>query len=130
MPNVVEYDCTEHGIDAVTLYQANCAQVKRTIRVKLRDGQNEVRVKNLPTSLDRDVIRVDGTRNAVVSDVIYCESCFSRISSDLNCSPLITQTHQSLMVLSRLKMKLSRGCKTRKNASRPHYVSKMTRKPC
>ena len=46
-------------------------QVTRRIKVDLKDGQNDVEVKNLPTCLDESSVRVDGIGNAVIFDVIY-----------------------------------------------------------
>lgn len=40
----------------------------------MKKGQNEVVVKNLPSVLDGDSIRVDGIGKAVVFDVVYSES--------------------------------------------------------
>lgn len=48
-------------------------QVTRRIEVDLKKGQNEVDVKNLPSVLDGDSIRVDGIGKAVVFDVVYSE---------------------------------------------------------
>lgn len=42
--------------------------------VQLLKGQNTIEVKNLPTCLDRDSIRVDGIGNATIFDVVYRES--------------------------------------------------------
>ena len=49
-------------------------KVKRRIEVELKDGQNDVEVKNLPTCLEEDSIRVDGIGNATIFDVIYRKS--------------------------------------------------------
>ena len=42
--------------------------------MELKDGQNDVEVKNLPTCLEEDSIRVDGIGNATIFDVIYRKS--------------------------------------------------------
>ena len=42
--------------------------------VELKDGQNDVEIKNLPSILEADSIRVDGIGNATIFDVIYRES--------------------------------------------------------
>ena len=39
----------------------------------LKQGQNEVVIKNLPSVLDGDSIRVDGIGKAVIFDVVYSE---------------------------------------------------------
>ena len=49
-------------------------QINRRIELELKKGQNEVEVKNLPTVLDQDSIRVDGIGSAVIFDVIYSMS--------------------------------------------------------
>lgn len=46
-------------------------QIKRSVQLELKDGQNEVEVKNLSSSIDQDSIRVDGFGNAIILDVIY-----------------------------------------------------------
>ena len=50
------------------------SKVRRKIEVVLKDGQNDVEIKNLPTCLEEDSIRVDGIGNATIFDVIYRES--------------------------------------------------------
>lgn len=87
--NTVEYDAHENGVDAVTVFQADRAeassnissshattsntslQVRRRMKVELKDGQNNLEIKNLPTCLQEDSIRVDGIGNATIFDVIY-----------------------------------------------------------
>lgn len=49
----------------------SCVQVRRRIKVELKDSQNDVEIKNLPTYLQEDSIRVDGIGNATIFDVIY-----------------------------------------------------------
>lgn len=87
--NTVEYDANENGVDAVTVFQADRAeassnissshatssntslQVRRRMKVELKDGQNNLEIKNLPTCLQEDSIRVDGIGNTTIFDVIY-----------------------------------------------------------
>lgn len=71
--NKVEYDAHANVAEAVTLFQANKAEVKRRIKVYLKEGQNDVEVANLPTCLEESSIRVDGIGNATIFDVIYRE---------------------------------------------------------
>ena len=47
------------------------SQITRHIKVDLKEGQNEVDIRNLPSVLDPDSIRVDGIGKAVIFDVIY-----------------------------------------------------------
>ncbi|KAG8932275.1 hypothetical protein FRC01_014806 [Tulasnella sp. 417] len=71
MPNTIDLDATDNAIDAVCVYQANRAEIKRTFQVELETGQNEVCIARLPNCLDSDSIRVEGVGNAVIFDVIY-----------------------------------------------------------
>ncbi|KAG8951561.1 hypothetical protein FRC04_005847 [Tulasnella sp. 424] len=71
MSNTVEIDVTDNTIDAVCVYQADRAEIKRTFQVELTTGQNEVCVTKLPSCLDGESIRVEGVGNAVIFDVIY-----------------------------------------------------------
>ena|ERR1700761_1046176 len=91
MSNFISYDATDHPVHAVTVFQVNRAdvsllrhcqgytitniyQINRRIELKLKKGQNEVEINNLPTVLDQDSIRVDGFGSAVIFDVIYSMS--------------------------------------------------------
>ncbi|KAG8752112.1 hypothetical protein FRC12_012117 [Ceratobasidium sp. 428] len=58
-------------IDSVTVFQANRAEVKRRIKLELKQGQNHVDIERLPTCINEDSIRVDGTGAAVIFDVVY-----------------------------------------------------------
>ncbi|KIO31147.1 hypothetical protein M407DRAFT_138713 [Tulasnella calospora MUT 4182] len=71
MSNNIEIDATDNAIDAVCVYQADRAEIKRTFQVELETGQNEVCIAGLPSCLDSESIRVEGVGNAVIFDVIY-----------------------------------------------------------
>ncbi|KAG8719091.1 hypothetical protein FRC09_011628 [Ceratobasidium sp. 395] len=58
-------------IDSVAVFQANRAEVKRRVKLELKQGQNHVDIERLPTCINEDSIRVDGTGNAVIFDVVY-----------------------------------------------------------
>ncbi|CAE6497977.1 unnamed protein product [Rhizoctonia solani] len=58
-------------IEAVTVFQSNRAEVKRRVEVDLKKGQNHVRIERLPSCVNEDSIRVDGTGSAVIFDVVY-----------------------------------------------------------
>ncbi|KAG9079345.1 hypothetical protein FRC06_007807, partial [Ceratobasidium sp. 370] len=58
-------------IDSVTVFQAHRAEVKRRVKLDLKKGQNHVDIEQLPTCINEDSIRVDGTGNAVIFDVVY-----------------------------------------------------------
>ncbi|KAG8796900.1 hypothetical protein FRC17_007916 [Serendipita sp. 399] len=67
----IELKATQSKVHAVTVFQADRAEVVRIFKVDLKSGQNEVDISQLPTVLDEDSIRVDGVGSAVISDVIY-----------------------------------------------------------
>ncbi|KAG8893270.1 hypothetical protein FRC00_010737, partial [Tulasnella sp. 408] len=71
MSNTIDRDATDNAIDAVCVYQADRAEIKRTFQVELEIGQNEVCITRLPSCLDSESIRVEGVGNAVIFDVIY-----------------------------------------------------------
>ncbi|KAF8676678.1 hypothetical protein RHS04_06421 [Rhizoctonia solani] len=58
-------------IESVTVFQSNRAEIKRRVRLDLKSGQNHVRIERLPSCVNEDSIRVDGTGTAVIFDVIY-----------------------------------------------------------
>jgi hypothetical protein len=98
----IEVRASENKIHAVTVFQANRAEVTRIFTVDLKvcsdvtwvmiqsqtdmlyptskAGQNEVDISQLPTVLDQDSIRVDGIgHNAIISDVIYHPPKFNNL---------------------------------------------------
>ncbi|CUA77937.1 Protein F37C4,5 [Caenorhabditis elegans] [Rhizoctonia solani] len=58
-------------IESVTVFQSNRAEIKRRVNLDLKKGQNHVRIERLPSGVNEDSIRVDGTGTAVIFDVIY-----------------------------------------------------------
>ncbi|CAE6359602.1 unnamed protein product [Rhizoctonia solani] len=58
-------------IDSVTVFQSNRAEVKRRVNLDLKSGQNHIRIERLPSCVNEDSIRVDGTGTAVIFDVVY-----------------------------------------------------------
>jgi hypothetical protein len=105
MANVVKYDATQHSVDSATVFQADRAevsimrtrpshcesklirvrsQITRKIKVPLKNGENDVEVRNLPTCLDEGSIRVDGIGNAVIFDVVY-RSCSLQLNTNRGC---------------------------------------------
>ncbi|CAE6417179.1 unnamed protein product [Rhizoctonia solani] len=58
-------------IEAVTVFQSNRAEVKRRVPIELKQGQNHIHIERLPTCIDENSIRVDGTGTAVIFDVVY-----------------------------------------------------------
>jgi hypothetical protein len=55
----------------------------------LKKGQNEVLIKNLPSVLDGDSVRVDGIGKAIVFDVIY-----SKLFDARRFAPILTLFHR------------------------------------
>lgn len=80
-----------HRLEMIISSRYLICQIKRTVQLlELKQGQNEVQIKNLPLCLDQDSIRVDGIGNAVIFDVIY--RVFSIVlpsAISLNCILLI-----------------------------------------
>ncbi|KAG8748086.1 hypothetical protein FRC12_013926, partial [Ceratobasidium sp. 428] len=58
-------------IESVTVFQADRAEVKRRIKLELKQGQNYIDVERLPNCISEDSIRVDGTGTAIIFDVVY-----------------------------------------------------------
>ncbi|KAF8685733.1 hypothetical protein RHS04_00469 [Rhizoctonia solani] len=67
-------------IDAVSVFQSNRAEVKRRVILDLKKGQNHVHVERLPSCLNGDSIRVDGTGSAVIFDVVYHAPPYGRFN--------------------------------------------------
>ncbi|CUA72740.1 hypothetical protein RSOLAG22IIIB_10279 [Rhizoctonia solani] len=67
-------------IEAVTVFQSNRAEIKRKVNLDLKKGQNHVHIERLPSCLNGDSIRVDGTGTAVIFDVVYHAPSYSIIS--------------------------------------------------
>ncbi|CAE6461219.1 unnamed protein product, partial [Rhizoctonia solani] len=77
--NAAEQD---DSIEAVTVFQSNRAEIKRRVNLDLKKGQNHVHIERLPSCLNGDSIRVDGTGTAVIFDVVYHAPSYSSSSSD------------------------------------------------
>ncbi|KAF8605078.1 hypothetical protein BDV93DRAFT_555028, partial [Ceratobasidium sp. AG-I] len=58
-------------IESVTIFQANRAEIKRRVQLDLKRGQNHVDIERLPSCINEDSIRVDGTGTAIIFDVVY-----------------------------------------------------------
>ncbi|KAG8731521.1 hypothetical protein FRC10_001656 [Ceratobasidium sp. 414] len=58
-------------IETVAVFQADRAEVKRRVKLDLKRGQNHVDIERLPTCINEDSIRVDGTGTAIIFDVVY-----------------------------------------------------------
>ncbi|KAG8819556.1 hypothetical protein FRC19_009694 [Serendipita sp. 401] len=72
MTTTIELKATQSKVHAVTVFQANRAEVVRLFNVNLKSGQNEVDISQLPSLLEEDSIRVDGVgAGATISEVVY-----------------------------------------------------------
>ncbi|KAJ1309228.1 hypothetical protein OPQ81_004895 [Rhizoctonia solani] len=71
--NRIIVNAAEHDdfIESVTVFQSNRAEVKRRVNLDLKRGQNHIRIERLPSGVNEDSIRVDGTGTAVIFDVVY-----------------------------------------------------------
>ncbi|KAB5592339.1 Protein F37C4,5 [Ceratobasidium theobromae] len=58
-------------IESVTVFQSDRAEIKRRVNLELKQGQNHVHIERLPSCVNEDSIRVDGTGTAVIFDVVY-----------------------------------------------------------
>ncbi|CUA74074.1 Protein F37C4,5 [Caenorhabditis elegans] [Rhizoctonia solani] len=68
-------------IEAVSVFQSDRAEIKRRVNLDLKKGQNHVHIERLPSCLNGDSIRVDGTGTAVIFDVVYHAPSYSSSSS-------------------------------------------------
>ncbi|KAG8996288.1 hypothetical protein FRB90_012776 [Tulasnella sp. 427] len=71
MSNTFNVDTTQLPVASVCVYQADRAEVHRILPVELEEGQNEIKIERLSSGVDPDSIRVEGTGNAVIFDVIH-----------------------------------------------------------
>ncbi|KAG8744400.1 hypothetical protein FRC10_010178 [Ceratobasidium sp. 414] len=97
--NAAEQD--DH-IESVTVFQANNAEVKRRVKLELKQGQNHVDIEQLPTCINEDSIRVDGTGSAVIFDVVY-HSPYRRPTPPASNNPHQQAVDESHRVLEALR---------------------------
>ncbi|KAG8951987.1 hypothetical protein FRC04_005320 [Tulasnella sp. 424] len=71
MSHTFSIDTTQLPVTSVCVYQADRAEVHRTLPVELEEGQNEIKIERLPSGVEPDSIRVEGTGSAVIFDVIH-----------------------------------------------------------
>ncbi|KAH7327611.1 hypothetical protein B0J17DRAFT_620288 [Rhizoctonia solani] len=71
--NRITINSAEHDdlIESVTVFQSDRAEIKRLVNLDLKKGQNHVRIERLPSGVNEDSVRVDGTGTAIIFDVIY-----------------------------------------------------------
>ncbi|CAE6410188.1 unnamed protein product [Rhizoctonia solani] len=71
--NRISINSAEHDdlIESVTVFQSDRAEIKRQVNLDLKKGQNHIRIERLPSGINEDSIRVDGTDTAIIFDVIY-----------------------------------------------------------
>ncbi|KAF8609754.1 hypothetical protein BDV93DRAFT_465221 [Ceratobasidium sp. AG-I] len=90
-------------IRSVTVFQANRAEIKRRVKLNLRQGQNHVDIERLPSCINEDSIRVEGTGTAVIFDVVYRRQKSSEIVSipDPSDDDATTLLHRELFSLKK-----------------------------
>ncbi|CAE6398649.1 unnamed protein product [Rhizoctonia solani] len=71
--NRISINSAEHDdlIESVTVFQSDRAEIKRQVNLDLKKGQNHIRIERLPSGINEDSIRIDGTDTAIIFDVIY-----------------------------------------------------------
>jgi len=82
-------------IESVTVFQADRAEVKRRVELELKQGQNHIDIERLPTCINEDSIRVDGTGTAVIFDVVY-HSPYRQVNTSATETP-----HEEAVAVSR-----------------------------
>ncbi|KAG9093985.1 hypothetical protein FS749_013341 [Ceratobasidium sp. UAMH 11750] len=90
-------------IDSVTVFQADRAEVKRRVKLDLKQGQNHVDIERLPTCINEDSIRVDGTGTAIIFDVVYHSPYRQQPSAPTSDDPNQQAVAESLRVLESLR---------------------------
>ncbi|XP_078001412.1 protein F37C4.5-like isoform X4 [Glandiceps talaboti] len=68
--NVKIFEVTQCPVVSVVVYQDR-AEVTRSVVTNLEKGENEVILKKLSSSIDKDSIRVEGKGPAVINEVTY-----------------------------------------------------------
>ncbi|KAG8908864.1 hypothetical protein FRC01_007241 [Tulasnella sp. 417] len=89
MSNTFSIDTTRLPVASVCVYQANRAEVHRVLPVELEAGQNEVIIERLPSRVDPDSIRIEGTGSAVIFDVIHSPPPSTVLSYDKSSNPTL-----------------------------------------
>ncbi|KAG9049796.1 hypothetical protein FS837_009096 [Tulasnella sp. UAMH 9824] len=89
MSNTFSIDTTQLPVASVCVYQADRAEVHRVLPVELETGQNEIKIERLPSNVDPDSIRVEGTGNAVIFDVIHSPPPPVVLSYDKSSNPVL-----------------------------------------
>ncbi|KIO30854.1 hypothetical protein M407DRAFT_20176, partial [Tulasnella calospora MUT 4182] len=89
MSNTLSIDTTQLPVASVCVYQADRAEVHRVLPVELEAGQNEIKIERLPSRVDPDSIRVEGTGSAVIFDVIHSPPPPVVLSYDKSSNPAL-----------------------------------------
>ncbi|KIO30856.1 hypothetical protein M407DRAFT_20178, partial [Tulasnella calospora MUT 4182] len=89
MSNTFSIDTTQLPVASVCVYQADRAEVHRVLPVELEAGQNEIKIERLPSRVDPDSIRVEGTGSAVIFDVIHSPPPPVVLSYDKSSNPAL-----------------------------------------
>ncbi|TFK16659.1 hypothetical protein FA15DRAFT_698701 [Coprinopsis marcescibilis] len=70
MANVITLKASEHTIKSVTVFKSSKAEVVRSFKVDLTEGQNKVEIKGLSSCIDPLSVRVSGLGEARLYDVV------------------------------------------------------------
>ncbi|TFK16660.1 hypothetical protein FA15DRAFT_676612 [Coprinopsis marcescibilis] len=70
MANVIVFKAAEHPIKSVTIFKSSKAEVVRTFRIDLAQGQNKIEIKGLSSFIDPLSVRVSGLGEARLYDVV------------------------------------------------------------
>lgn len=102
-PNKISINAAEQDdeIRSVTVFQANRAEVKRKIKLELKEGQNHVDIERLPSCINEDSIRVEGTGTAVIFDVVYHKQSPDTSNSSETAGEAATARHRKLFALKK-----------------------------
>ncbi|TFK18768.1 hypothetical protein FA15DRAFT_728825 [Coprinopsis marcescibilis] len=69
MANTIAFKAAEHSIKSVTIFKSSKAEVARTFRIDLAQGQNKIEIKGLSSFIDPLSVRVSGLGEARLYDV-------------------------------------------------------------
>ncbi|KAF8340036.1 hypothetical protein F5887DRAFT_888929 [Amanita rubescens] len=104
----IDLTTADSKITAVSVY-TNRAEVTRCFRIHLGPGQNQVKIRRLPNTLQDDSIRLEGRGPAMIHDVVVIpEPVPPKIETSPDLDVLVTRREHTTKELER--------CKTLRNA--------------
>ncbi|KDQ15818.1 hypothetical protein BOTBODRAFT_54316 [Botryobasidium botryosum FD-172 SS1] len=69
--HIVPLDAAQHPVKSVVVFKGVGAEVTRAFSVNIKAGQNNIKIKNLPSCIDQDSIQVRGLGGATLFDVAF-----------------------------------------------------------